>query len=397
MPSPTKPPVGARIPPLVPALVAVVVTGLLVALVARSGGDDAEDAGGAAPTTTAAPDPTTTLPPAPSTTALPEAVPIDPFLDALVAADEPTAYTVTYDVVENGLARTEEWLVRRPYESLVTSSRDGVLLSGTATSRTALRTFLSDRGGWLPLQPELHRAAFDLRIASSLGPLSVLGRVEQVGEASYLDRPCLVFRTGQPPSAGAPTAPSDAERAEVCVDSTGIVLHERWEIDGATVIERTATALALDPRIDAAVFDPAEIEDAEELGRAFGTIAVPADAETLAALRVEVPVPAGYAEDGAVFRASADSQGGIASAETVRFLSSGPDLLEVAELATDPGVGIGAEHGVRVAVEGWDEVWLVPDFRVSALRARTGEDSYLELRHHDVGFLVEVLRSARLR
>src|SRR3546814_19717979 len=77
-------------------------------------------------------------------------------VEDLVAAgptfDAPLAYRITYDVVENGLPRVEEWTVRRPYEALVLSRRDGEVLSGSATSRSLLQTYQSDRDGWLPLR-----------------------------------------------------------------------------------------------------------------------------------------------------------------------------------------------------------------------------------------------------
>ena len=91
--------------------------------------------------------------------------------------DVPLAYRITYEVVENGLPRVEEWTVRRPYESLVLSRRDDTLLSGTSTSRALLQTYLSDRDGWLPVQPELHRAAFDQHPAAALTAMEVLGLV----------------------------------------------------------------------------------------------------------------------------------------------------------------------------------------------------------------------------
>lgn len=381
---------GARIHPLVPALIAVVVCAVLILVVANLADDDASPQ--AAPTTTVAT--TTTTEPSPSTTSttLPDPVAVEPLLQDGLVVDAPQTYRVSYDVVENGLSREETVTVRRPYESLVVSTRDGVQLSGTATSRTDLRTFLSDRQGWFTVQPLLHRAAYDLRPAGAIGAMAELGLVEEVGTDEFAGRSCTVFRTGEPTSASAPTAPSDEQTTDLCVDEAGLVLWEHWQISGNTVVERTATAVETGFDVDPTIFDPGpEIEDAEEFAAAFSTIAVEADEETLGRLRTSFDPPPGYAYDGAVFRAANPSQGGGAS-EIVRFYSSGPDLLELSEQFLDRPAELGGGAAVRVEVDGWDEVWFDPGFRTSALRARLTESSWVELRHHDVGFLLSSLR-----
>lgn len=381
-----------RIHPLVPAVIAVVVAGMLVLIVARAGGGGDE----ATSTSTTVTTTSTTAPTTTTTTTAPDPVPVAELLAAPPAVDAPAAYRITYEVVENGLPRTEEWTVRRPYESLVLSTRDGAVLTGTATSRARLQHFVSDEQGWLPIQPELHRAAFDQHAAAAIGAMEALGLVERQGEDEHLGRRCTVYRTGQPSSAGAPTAPSDDERTDICIDDAGLVLHERWEIGGSVVVERTVTALEMDPAIDGATFEPGPAaEGADALARIFTTIAVPADEETMARLSTSVPVPEGYVDDGAVFRASGAGPSGSTpgAAEIVRFYSSGPALLEVAEVFIDGDAELDGGAAVPVEVEGWDEVWFEPGFRSSALRARLGTASYVELRHHDVAFLFDVLGS----
>lgn len=385
-----------RIHPLVPALLAVVVVGVLVLVVARStAGDDATAPTTTAPRTTSS----TTEAPTTTTTTPPDPVPVEDLLVPGPAVDPPQAYRITYETVENGLARTEEWTVQRPYESLIMSRRGDVVLEGTSTSRRTLQTYLADRSGWLAIQPELHRAAFDQHPAAAVGAMEALGLVEVLGQEEHLGRACTVYRTGQPPSAGEATAPSDAEHTDVCIDDAGLVLHERWEIGGVVVVERTVTAFELEPEIDPASFEPGPVVDADDaLSRVFSTIAVEADEETLERLETVVPVPEGYTEDGAVFRAS---DGGVGaggasvpgSAEIVRFYSSGPALLEVSEVFVDGDADLSSNAGVPVAVDGFGEVWFEPGFRTSSLRARTGESSFVDLRHHDVAFLFDVLRS----
>lgn len=380
-------PSGRRVHPLVPALVAVVVAGALVLVVAAR---DDEPAAAPATTTTTTAAPTTTT----TTTAPPEPVPIEELLVEPLPIDAPTSYRITYDVVENGAPRVEEWTVRRPYEAVQLATRDGVLVSGSSTSREMYQVFLSGDRGWLPVQPELHRPEYDLRAGEALAVVERLGLAQRRGEEEHAGRPCTVYRTGQPATAQEVTAPSDSEHTDLCIDAAGLVLHERWVVGGGVVVERTATAVELEPEVDPAAFQPGPVaEDVEELARAFASIAVEADEETLARLRTDVPVPAGYTADGAVFRALGSGSTPGSAAEIVRFYSSGPALLEVSEVLVDGPAPITSASGVPVIAEGWDEVWFQPGFRTSALRARLDESSYVELRHHDVRLLVEVLRS----
>ena len=166
---------GNRIHPLVPALLALVVVGVLVLVIAGASGEET-----AAPTTTTT-EATTTSTTTSTTTTAPAPISVEALVAPGPAVDAPLAYRITYDIVENGLPRTEEWTVRRPYESLVLGRRDEALLSGTSTSRDVLQTYLSDRDGWLPVQPELHRAAFDQHPAGAIGAMEVLGIVEERG------------------------------------------------------------------------------------------------------------------------------------------------------------------------------------------------------------------------
>jgi hypothetical protein len=378
---------GRRVHPLVPALVAVVVAGALVLVVAAR-----DDDGSAAPATTT----TTTTAPTTTTTTEPPPAP-RPVEDLLVEprpVDAPTSYRVTYDVVENGVPRVEEWTVRRPYEAVQVSTRDGVVISGSSTSRAMYQVFLSNERGWLPVQPELHRPEYDLRAGEAVAVLEHLGLAERRGDEEHAGRTCTVHRTGQPPTAQEVTAPSDSEHTDVCIDAAGLVLHERWVVGGSVVVERTATSVELEPVVDDAAFQPGPVaEDIEELARAFSSIAVKAEGETLDRLRTDVPVPTGYTDDGAVFRAVGSAATPGSAAEIVRFYSSGPDLLEVAEVYVDGPATVATAGGIPVVVDGWDEVWFLPGFRTSAMRARIDESSYVELRHHDVRLLADVLRS----
>lgn len=378
-----------RIHPLVPALLAVVVCAVLILVVAKLVDDDPAPAAAPAATSTTAS--TTTTAPTTTTTTAPDPVAVEDLVGVGLAVDAPRTYRITFDVVENGLTREETVTVRRPYESLVLSTRDGRQLSGTATSRTHLRTYLSDREAWFTMQPLLHRAAYDQRPAGAVGAMARLGLVEEIGPGEFAGRACTVFRTGEPTSSSQPTAASDEEHTDLCIDGSGLVLWEHWRLSGKTVMERTATSVETGFEVDPAIFDPTpEVDDEDEFAGAFSTIAVEADEETLARLRTRFEAPEGYTYDGAVFRAANPTQGGTSS-EIVRFYSGGPDLLELSEQFIDRPAELGGGSAVPVEVEGWDEVWFDPGFRNSSLRARLSESSWVELRHHDIGFLFRTL------
>lgn len=378
-----------RVPAVVPLVSALVVCAGLLVFVANSGGDDdptptTTSTTGATTTTT-----TTTAPPEPIDLA---ALTVDPFPE-----DRPDSYRIVYDIEENALARRETWTISRPFESLVVGERDGIVISGTATSVTDLYTYLSERDAWFSIQPELHRAAFDQRPLAAMATMVALGFAEVGAQAEYAGSVCTVYVTGAPLTSGSVAAPGD-ERTEACIDDRGLVLHERWEIDDSVVSERTAVSVEIDPDLDPAGFDPVpQIDDAPEAEALLANIAVAADEETIAGLRTDVVVPASYTLSGTVFRASTSGSGSSGAAETVRFYSDGTDLIEVAEVTVGGPADLAGGGALPVEIEGFEETWFDPDYRVSAIRTRLTETSFVEIRGAHPRQLVELLRSITLR
>lgn len=365
---------GGHLSPLVPVVVALAICGVLFAFVVTSGRDDGS---GTAPTST-------DLPTASSATTAPPPAP-DPVPAATIAVEPlsenpPRSYRITYAVVENGLPRTETLIVARPFESLLLSTRNDDLVSGTATSRDRLWTYLDDRDGWLVIQPELHRAAFDQRPLAAMAMMMALGLAEEREPSSVLDRPCRVFLTGQPLTDPGATPPSEGQTTEACIDANGLVLHERWEIGGELVSERTATAIELGVDVAPESFDPTPVvDDAPEFEALLSTIAVPADEETLARLQTDITPPDGFALEGTVLRPRSPDRAGSGAAEIVRFYSDGVDLIEVAEVVAQGGADPGGLGAVPVEIDG-PETWFVPDFRASAVRTRLSETAFVEIR-----------------
>lgn len=371
--------------PLVPVVFALVIGAAMFVVAANAGGDD-----------TPVPPETTTSAAPPTTAAAAPPPPPDPVPASVIAAEPlpetpPDRYRVTYDVVENGLPRTETLTVARPFQSLLLATRDGDLISGTATSRERLWTYVDDRDGWLVVQPELHRAASDRRPLAAMATMVALGLAEELEPSSVLGRDCRVFRTGRPLTDPGAAPPTDGQATEACIDADGLVLHERWEIGGEVVSERTASAVELGVDAPASAFDPTPVvDDAPELEALLSTIAVPADEETLARLRTDITPPDGYGLEGTVLRAGSPDRTGRDAAEIVRFYSDGIDLIEVAEVTAQDGVDLDGGGAVPVEIDG-PETWFVPDFRASAVRTRLSPNSFVELRGTNPARLVALL------
>lgn len=376
---------------MIPALAAVGAAAALFFVIVTSGDDDV--AAPAATTSTSSTDAPATSEPTETTTttSVPEAVSLATIAAEPYPGTAPASYRIVYDVVENELARSETITVRRPYESFVRSDRDREMISGTATSRSTLWTYLADRDGWLAVQPELHRAAFDQQPLAAMATAVALGRATEIGADEYLGRSCRRFRTGEPLGNPGITSPSEQESTEVCIDEAGLVLHERWEIDGSVVTERTATEVTEDVEVDNALFDPEpEVEDAEQFEAVLSTLAVPADEETLARLRTDIVLPEGFVLDGAVLRSGTPDRGGDATSEIVRFYTDGSELIELSEFVSGAGVDLDGTNAVPVDVEG-PETWFAPDFRASAIRVRLSDNSFVEIRGTRPARLVELL------
>lgn len=374
-----------NLPPWLPALLALLVIALLVALIGGvdlwPGGDDEATTTTSTTTTSST---TTTVPPEPIEAA---ALMVEP-----VPATPAASYRVTYDLVQNDAPTlSEEVTVRRPYESLdLTRDEAGTLTTGDATSLSQLYFYLADQQGWLPLQGERHRAEADVRPLSGLATMIELGLVTEQGTASYAGRDCTVYVTGAPVTQPV-KAPAEDETTELCIGSAGIVLHERWQQSGSVLLERTATSVEIEPPIDDAIFDPAEIiADAEKYEGQLASAAA-ATEEELAALKTDIVVPEGYMADGAVTRA------GSAGSQTVRFYSDGLNLIELVETDGVPDADLALDGARPVEIEGYGQAWFVPGFKASTLRVRIGETGTAEIIGPYPAQLVEILQSLTLR
>lgn len=381
-----------RFGPIVPVVGALIVGAAVFVFVATAGRDDAGDSARANDAVSSTTSSTTSVPERTSPEPTPEPVSAETIAAEPLPEQPPASYRIAYDVVENGLARQETVTVRRPFESFVVSTRDGELLTGTATSRDDLWTYIGEQEAWLAVQPELHRAAFDQRPLRAMATMLALGLAEEAGTGTFGGRECRLFRTGAPLSDPGVTAPTDAESTEVCIDGNGLVLHERWEIGGQVVSERTATSVEVDLDLASELFEPRPVvEDPEPYQAILSGIAVPADEETLARLQTDIVPPEGYVLEGTVLRSGGGSESaGSGASEIVRFYSNGTDLLELAEVTVTAGAELDGGGAIPVEIDG-PETWFFPDFRASAIRTRLSATSFAELRGTSPAMLVALL------
>ena len=166
------------------------------------------------------------------------------------------SYRVTYRIHELDRVREERVVVRRPCESRRTSMRDEVTVSGTLTNRQGLWHWaLGPEGGWQLIDAGQRRAAADARPLEALPPLVEAGLVTIEGSASVAGGRCQVVRIREPIGSPATKAPTERDYVELCLDRSGVMLRERWVIDGRTVRHQEATELSLDPPLDGHDFE----------------------------------------------------------------------------------------------------------------------------------------------
>lgn len=82
----------------------------------------------------------------------------------------------------------------------------------------------------------------DYRFAPVLDDLVRLDLLDERGDDRIAERDCTVYRSGAP--LGDPLrAPSEAEYVDWCIDGDGLLLRERWFLDGKLLRETTAISV----------------------------------------------------------------------------------------------------------------------------------------------------------
>lgn len=194
-----------------PALAAVLVGGALLLVPDRDGGDPPGRTGGAG-----------------------------------VALD----YEITYRVTFADETEVEETVaISRPFRS-ATRTAD----TGRVSDAGVLATVGGD-GRWVELEVPIAPASGDVRIDAVLDAAVAAGHVEAGSTRRIADRTCREHRFGGPVSAGilTPVGTVPGEHADVCVTDDGLVLRERWVVDGAARRTREAVSVQVG-RLDAERF-----------------------------------------------------------------------------------------------------------------------------------------------
>jgi hypothetical protein len=167
------------------------------------------------------------------------------------------AYEVRYRITfEPGHVVNEEHrLVERPFHSIsVSSSGDGRIVAGTATTDDGLFTFDASRSSWLLLSEGRQRATADPQPAAALQYALDHDLADILTQqAEVLGRPCTLVRTGAP--LGEPLkAPTDSEHVDVCLDASGVMLRYEWTLGGSLTQQIVATSFDPAPTIAADSF-----------------------------------------------------------------------------------------------------------------------------------------------
>jgi len=251
--------------------------------------------------------------------------------DPLPSVVPANSYRITYRIRELDRTREERIVVRRPYESRRTAVREGHTVSGTLTNRDGLWQWVDGAdGGWQLVDPGRRRAEADARLLASLPLLVEAGLATVEGTDRVRGRQCVVVRTAEPIGNPATAVPRVDDYDEFCVDRTGVMLRERWVIDGRTVRLQEAIKLMFDPPIE----DHREFEAVPAAPMAplpVGKQLVQVTADILGRLDVGFDLPDDITADGAEGWLQRDPRGGVVGGSVRRFYRRGDDLAEVEE------------------------------------------------------------------
>jgi hypothetical protein len=253
----------------------------------------------------------------------------------LPAAEGLASYRLAYRVEQpNQPTRTETRVVRRPFDSRSEQREGTAVVGGFITNERGLFQRTGDPApGWRRIEPERHRPPEDDRVLSSLAEALRRGRATFLGTSVVLDRPCWRVRTRNPAGAVA-VKPTAGDHAELCVDRTGLVLDERWVVDGQEVRHRAATELTVAPPLAAGDFEATP--DAGPLPVSPSATAIrPLTRAQIDALPVSLAPPAGFVELGSVVRERSVPGRPILLTAVVRYVRDG--LLVEVELSDRVG------------------------------------------------------------
>lgn len=309
----------------------------------------------------------------------------DPSLPTDVAASAPRRFTITYRVVTGEAETTEVLTVQRPFASRLVvhegASTKGRVLSERASSLGLLGTSSGARWGRLVVPPA--PASADLRPDVALAAAVGSHLVDDLGPATVLGRPCRRYAVGTTVSGGTLTPIKEGERAEVCIDASGLLLEERWTIKGELVRTRRAVALT------SGGTEPLDVPAGQPLTGSGLLTRLADNAPVPFAESVTMRVPEGFAHEGRFAVVPPDLS--LQDQQTQK--ESAPKIATVTDVWTrgadllilDQGAATGAdpfapsEVAAPLDLPGFASARLVLDLRASEVRVRLADGGFVRI------------------
>lgn len=149
--------------------------------------------------------------------------------------------------------------MRRPYWSRMTSYRGKDTVFGTVTNNQGYFILDPSSKRWLEIQDAAWWSTYDYRPLLVLTRLRELGLADVRGFSQNRGTKCLLLRIGNAPGEWL-DPPSAKNHADICVDRSGVIVREKWVVDGEQLRSRTALSLELPAGIDATEFAVEERE-----------------------------------------------------------------------------------------------------------------------------------------
>lgn len=307
-------------------------------------------------------------------------------LPSEVGSEAPLAYAITYRVEAGDTVTTEVLTVERPFRSRLTTheggSTQGRILSERSSDLGVLAT--SSGGPWGRLVVPPAPASADLRPDVALAAAVTAGLVDDLGAGTVGGRACRRYRTATSVAGGTLLEPLSGEHAEVCIDAVGLVLSERWELDGSVVRTKRAVALSFDDDPDLVVPAGDELDGSGQVERVADDAPSPfPDRFAIGALPAGFELVGRYAVVPPDLTARPDEPATAPEVATITDVwRRGADLLildQGASVGPDPFPATQAGTPVRLADPGLDDATLVLDLRANEVRIRTEDGGFVRV------------------
>ena len=305
----------------------------------------------------------------------------------------PETYRAVYRVENRAGAElnvtTEKMWVRRPFASRIETWRGNERLSLRQSAFGILANQSRGTGAPLNITVPPAVASGDLRmdaiLSESIRDKSILVRERR----EVYGRTCQVYRAGGPVFAGdlTPYKPGRGTYTDFCVDRNGLVIEEYWVDDDKLLRRRVATEVAIDPPLDEELF-AIDVPESKEVSRGVVRLIDEDDVPDSKIPLWKLPrTPKGFDHLGRYLVVLSDQAlppnsgipagGALSSADVYQ---RGADIVVVDQ---DPSLAQRASLEERifrnVKLSNLRQEKLIIDARMSEIRGRTGDGSFVRL------------------